>query len=132
MLLNFIKTRLNITKDYLDPDLAVKVIPICIKILQHHNVKPELLREICSYLNLVACRMPEYLVDYVYYIVSALLKGHHCLSHLLYQICESNIECIYPLTRHLIKSLKFIKSTKDLIYILQIMYLVSLNHVQVN
>ncbi len=118
-------------KDYLDPDLATKAIPFCVKLLQHHNVKVELLHEICSYLNLVACRAPEILVDYVYYILNAVQKGHTSLTHLLFQICEYNIECIYPLTRNLIKILKIIQSVPDLINVLQIMYLISLNHVQV-
>lgn len=119
-------------KDYLDDELSVKAIPVCIKLLQHHNCKRELLREISSYLNLVACRSPELLNDYVYYIVNAMLKGSlPGLAHLLYQICESSIEGIYPLIKHLIKGLRMLESSNDLLNVLQIMYLVSLNHVQV-
>ena len=118
-------------QDYLDPELSMKAIPVCIKLLQHHNIKRELLREICSYLNLVACRSPELLVDYIYYIVNAIFKGNTCLSRLLFQICEAQIECIYPLTKHLIKTLKTSEPSEDLINILKIMYMISLNHVQV-
>ena len=118
-------------KNYLDPDLSEKAVPVCVKLLQHHNIKPELVKEISSYLNLVACRSSEILVDYVYYILNAILKGHTSLTQLLYQICESQPECIYPLVKHLIKALKLIDLTSDLVYILQIMNLVSLNHVHV-
>lgn len=104
--------------------------PVCVKLLQHNNIKRELLREICSYLNLVACRSPELLIDYVYYIVNAIFKGNTCLSRLLFQLTETNIECIYPLTKHLVKSLKTIDSPEDLITILKIMYMISLSHVQ--
>jgi len=103
-----------------------------VKLLQHNNIKRELLREICSYLNLVACRSPELLVDYVYYIVNAIFKGNSCLSRLLFQLTETNIECIYPLTKHLVKSLKTIDSPEDLITVLKIMYMISLSHVQVS
>lgn len=118
-------------KDYLDEDLSIKAIPVCIKILHHHNAKRELVREIVSYLNLIACRSPELLIDYVYYLVSGMLKGYQGLASLLYQICENQIECIYPLVKHLIKGLKLIESVNDFNYVLQVMYLVSLSHVQV-
>ncbi len=117
--------------DYLDPGLSEKAIPICIKLLQHHNIKPELLKEICSYLNLIACRSSELLTDYVYYILNAIVKGHMSLTQLLYQVCESHPECIYPLVKHLVKALRVIEPSSDLAYILQIMYLVSLNHAHV-
>jgi hypothetical protein len=119
-------------KDYLDPGLSEKAIPICIKLLQHHNIKPDLLKEICSYLNLIACRSSELLTDYVYYILNAIVKGHTSLTQLLYQVCESHPECIYPLVKHLVKALRVIEPSSDLAYILQIMYLVSLNHVHVS
>lgn len=108
----------------------MKTIPVCIKLLQHHNIKKELLREICSYLNLIAIRFPELLIKYTYYIFNAVLKGHTCLTHLLYQICEAKIECIYPLIRYLIQSLTIIENKNDLSYVFQIIYLISLNHVQ--
>ena len=120
--------------DYLDVELCSKAIPYCIKLIQHHNCKHELLREITSYLSLIACRSPDLLVDHVYYIVSAMLKAGNCqfgLAHLLFQISESHVECIYPLVKHLVKSLKVLGSSNDLINIFQIMYLVSINHVQV-
>lgn len=121
----------SILLDYLDPELSQKAVPVCVKLLQHNNIKRELLREICSYLNLVACRSPELLIDYVYYIVNAIFKGNSCLSRLLFQLTETNIECIYPLTKHLVKTLKTIESPEDLITILKIMYMISLSHVQV-
>lgn len=117
--------------DYLDDDLSAKAIPVCIKILHHHNAKRELIREIVSYLNLVACRSPELLVDYVYYLASGMLKGYPGLAGLLYQIAESHVECIYPLVKHFVRGLKLIESVNDFNYVMQIMYLVSLSHVQV-
>ncbi len=126
-------------KDYLDPELCEKAIPICIKLLQHPNIKPELIKEVCSYLNLIACRSSELLTDYVYYILNAILKGHTILTQLLFQICESQPECIYPLVKHLVRAIKIMSgettssssSSQDLNYLFQIMYLVSLNHVHV-
>lgn len=118
--------------DYLDDDLSAKAIPVCIKILHHHNAKRELIREIVSYLNLVACRSPELLVDYVYYLASGMLKGYAGLAGLLYQIAESHVECIYPLVKHFVRGLKLIESVNDFNYVMQIMYLVSLSHVQVH
>lgn len=90
----------------------------------------ELSREISSYLNLIACRDPKLLTRYVNYIVESILKGNSNLCRLLFQLCETDIECIYPLTKHLVKSLKILNSN-DTVHILQIMYLISLNHVQV-
>ncbi|CAF0821844.1 unnamed protein product, partial [Brachionus calyciflorus] len=119
--------------DYLDVDLCTKAIPYCIKLIQHHNCKHDLLKEITSYLSLIACRSPDLLVDHVYCIVSAMLKAGNNqfgLAHLLFQISEANIECIYPLVKHLIKSFKVLASSNDLVNIFQIMYLVSLSHVQ--
>ena len=116
----------------MDPYLSVKAVPVCIKLLQHQNIKRELLREICSYLNLVASRSPDVLIDHVYHFVNAIYRGNSCLSRLLFHLCEANVECIYPITKHLIKCLKTIDSVDDLIHILKIMYIVSLHHVQVS
>ncbi len=82
-------------------------------------------------MNLIACRDPKLLIHYVSYIVDAILKGNSTLCRLLYQLCETDIECIYPLTKHLIKALKIL-NTSDATHILQILYLISLNHVQVS
>jgi protein melted len=117
--------------DYLDPSLTIKAVPVCIKLLQHHNIKRELLREICSYLNLVASRSPDLLIDHVFHITNAIYRGNTCLSRLLFHLCESNVECIYPITKHLIKCLKTIDSNEDLINVLKIMYIISLHHVQI-
>jgi hypothetical protein len=119
------------SKEYLNPELAMKTIPTCIKLIQHSNVKPELTREVCSYLSLIANRMPELLVDYVYYIVNAIKMGHTSLTYLLFQISEINIDCMYPFVRLIIKMLDKIDSAKDFGYLLQVMYLISLNHIQV-
>ena len=116
-------------QDYLDLSLSERAIPICIRLLQQGS--KELSREISSYLNLIACRDPKLLTHYVHYIVDTILKGNSNLCRLLYQICETDVECIYPLTKHLVKALKIIENTNDAVYILQIMYLISLNHVQV-
>lgn len=115
----------------MDEELSVKAIPVCVKILHHHTAKRELIREIVSYLSLVACRSPDLLVDYVYYLASGVLKGYAGLASLLYQIAESHIESMYPLVKHLMRGLKLIDSVADFNYVLQIMYLVSLSHVQV-
>lgn len=122
--------------DYLDEELSAKAIPVCIKIMHHANAKRELIREIVSYLNLIACRSPDLLVDYVYYLASALLKGYAGLGALLYQIAESShhIECIYPLVKHFVRAFKLIadSSPTDFAHVMQIIYLVSLSHVQVS
>ena len=115
----------------MDDELSMKAIPVCIKILHHHSAKRELIREIVSYLNLIACRSPELLVDYVYYLASGMLKGYAGLGGLLFQIAESHIDCIYPLVKHFVRALKLIESVPDFNYVLQIIYLVSLSHVQV-
>jgi hypothetical protein len=115
----------------MNQDLSVKSIPICIKYLQSPSLKRELFREIASYLNLIAFHTPELLVEYIYYIISAILKGNSCLTRLLYQLCEAKIECVYPLMKLVIKCLKVIEVPNDLIYIFQIMYLISLSHVKV-
>jgi hypothetical protein len=82
-------------------------------------------------LNLIACRDPNILSEHVSYIVDAILKGQYNLCRLLYQICEANIECIYSLTKHLVKAIKIIGKNEEIAYLLKIMYLISLNHVQV-
>jgi hypothetical protein len=109
----------------------MKAVPVCIKLLQHSNLKRELLREVCSYLNLVASRSPDLLIDHVYHIVNAIYRGNSCLSKLLFHLCEANVECIYPIMKHLVKCLKTIDSSDDLIHILKTMYIISLHHVQV-
>ena len=68
--------------------------------------------------------------DYVSYIVEAVMRGNSQLGRLLYQLAEIDIECIYPLTKHLIKAIKM-ADRADLCHIFKIMYLVSLSHVQV-
>ena len=120
--------------DYLDINLSAKAIPYCIKLIQHPNCKHDLLREITSYLSLIACRSSDLLINHVYFIVSGMLKAgtnQFGLAHLLFQMSEAHIECIYPLVKHLVKSLKMLSSSNDLLNIFQIMYLVSINHVQV-
>ena len=118
--------------DYMDPELCVKSIPVCMKLLQRTSIKHELVRETCSYLNLIAARFPELLVDYVSHLANAILGGHTCLCHLLFQICEYNIECVYPLTRVLVTMPRNVDLNNDTIYIFQIVYLISLNHIQVS
>lgn len=120
-----------ILMDYLDVRLSERSIPICIRLLKHSS--KELSREICSYLNLIACRDPSLLLEYVNYIVDILLRGKNSssLSRILLQLCEIDIECIYPLTKHLIKAIKIV-DYNDLIHLLKIMYLISLSHVQVS
>lgn len=125
----FLSLNLTFFKDYLDLSLSKRAIPICIRLLQ--QCSKELSREICSYLNLIACRDPRLLINYVDYMVDAILKGNNNLCRLLYQLCETDIECIYPLTKHLIRALKIIDSNQ-VMHLLQIMHLISLNHVHVS
>jgi hypothetical protein len=102
------------------------------ELVQHHNIRYELLKEVSNYLNLVASITPELLVQYIYQILNSILKGKHCLSRLVYQIGESNIKSMFPLMKYLIKILNTVKSSNDLMYILKTIYLISLNHTQVS
>jgi hypothetical protein len=82
-------------------------------------------------LNLISSKETITLSENIEFVVDAILKGQYNLCRLLYQICECNIECIYPLTKHLIKMMQIVDNKCDTQYLLKIIYLISLNHVQV-